>query len=115
MVQVEFQKRYCGYFPGANPFLDDKEAIRLIDEGYCKRAKTKEGEKAPEYDEEPAGPFDELQLDARVVNSLTNAGFKDIEALEEYATSNENFLDVENVGPAGDDQIRKALNKRARK
>lgn len=30
MIRVRFLERYCGYFPGADPSLDDELANRLI-------------------------------------------------------------------------------------
>lgn len=35
LVQVHFSKRYCGYWPGANPLIDEALARRLVGEGFC--------------------------------------------------------------------------------
>jgi hypothetical protein len=35
MKQVLFLKRQGGFFPGANPELDDKEADKLVADGVC--------------------------------------------------------------------------------
>lgn len=37
-MQVRFTKRYCAWWPGANPTIDDALAQKLIAEGYCEPA-----------------------------------------------------------------------------
>lgn len=34
-MRVRFTQRYCAYYPGADPVLDDAEASRLIALGVC--------------------------------------------------------------------------------